>query len=104
MFRYLLLILLLLSCFCEAQEPIKFQKFYVNTPSKNYNHFYITTAYNTNNLPAANKSFIPSNFYATHVAFFCREEIKMQKLPIPFTFRMGSFEDCNRLEQKAGTK
>lgn len=43
---------------------------------------------------------IPRNFYAQHLGFFCKEELKMQQAHIPLTFRLGSIDYCNKLEQK----
>ncbi|MES2704790.1 MAG: hypothetical protein V4649_19270 [Bacteroidota bacterium] len=47
---------------------------------------------------------IPQNHYASHLGFFCRQELKMQKANLPVIFRVGRVEDCNRLEQKPGYK
>jgi hypothetical protein len=39
--------------------------------------------------------------YVKHLAFFCRQEWKLEKtLKVPFRFRLGSLEQCNRLEGK----
>jgi hypothetical protein len=41
------------------------------------------------------------NYYATQLGFFCKQEMKFEKVvKIPFKFRMGSVEDCDRLEGK----
>jgi len=45
---------------------------------------------------------VPKNFYTKTFGFFCRQELKMQQLHVPLTFRLGSMEYCNRLEQKPG--
>jgi len=45
---------------------------------------------------------IPQNFYTLHLGFFCREELKMQDMHVPVTFRLGSMDNCNWLEQKPG--
>jgi hypothetical protein len=45
---------------------------------------------------------VPQNFYAQHLGFFCRQEIKMKQAHVPVTFRLGSMDYCNRLEQKPG--
>lgn len=45
--------------------------------------------------------FLPADFYATQLGFFCKQEIKFDKLTkIPFRFRLGSVEECDRLEGK----
>jgi hypothetical protein len=39
--------------------------------------------------------------YVKHLTFFCRQEWKIEKaLKVPFRFRVGSLEQCNRLEGK----
>ena len=45
--------------------------------------------------------FLSANYYASRLGFFCKQEIKWQKLTkIPFTFRLGSMEECDRMEGK----
>ncbi len=40
-------------------------------------------------------------FYASNLAFFCRQELKFEKITkIPFRFRLGSVAQCDRLEGK----
>src|ERR1700677_2102663 len=43
---------------------------------------------------------IPPDFYTRHFGFFCRQELKMQQEHIPVSFRLGSMDYCNWLEQK----
>ena len=52
------------------------------------------------NSPAL-KPVIAPNFYVTQLGFFCKQEIKLEKTTkIPFRFRIGSIEDCDRMEGK----
>ena len=59
-----------------------------------------------NTLPGTfqNIQAIPANFYAAHLGFFCKQELKMQQIPVPVTFRVGTMDQCNYLEQKPGYK
>jgi hypothetical protein len=43
---------------------------------------------------------IPANFHTQHFGFFCRQELHLQRAGIPFAFRLGNMEQCNRLESK----
>lgn len=54
--------------------------------------------------PVGNRAFqpVPPDFYCNGLGFFCRQELKMQKQNIPVIFRLGSVDNCNRLEQKPG--
>lgn len=45
--------------------------------------------------------FLSPGFYASQLGFFCKQEIKLDKITkVPFRFRLGSVADCNRLEGK----
>ncbi len=51
--------------------------------------------------PTTVKQVIEPNFYVTNLGFFCKQEIKFEKATkIPFRFRLGSVEDCDRMEGK----
>ena len=45
--------------------------------------------------------FLSPAYYASHLGIFCQQEIKFEKTAkIPFKFRLGSVEDCDRMEGK----
>jgi hypothetical protein len=47
------------------------------------------------------KPFLSPQFYSAHLGFFCKQEIKFDKITkIPFRFRLGSVDQCDRLEGK----
>ncbi len=44
---------------------------------------------------------VPKDFTVKHLPFFCDKEYKFEKLTkIPFRFRLGSVEYCDKLEGK----
>ncbi|MBL0356717.1 MAG: hypothetical protein IPP72_07370 [Chitinophagaceae bacterium] len=47
------------------------------------------------------KPILAPNFYTTQLGFFCKQEIKMDKVTrISIRFRLGSVEQCDWLEGK----
>ena len=47
------------------------------------------------------QALVPSNFYTTHLPFFCDKELKLQKaVKMSVKFRLGSVEAADRLEGK----
>ena len=47
------------------------------------------------------RSIIAPNHYANQLGFFCRQELKFEKMaPIPFRFRLGSIDYVNWMERK----
>ena len=45
---------------------------------------------------------VPADYHVRNFGFFCRQELKMQRVNIPLVFRLGSVSQCNMLEQKPG--
>lgn len=44
---------------------------------------------------------VPPSYYAERLGFFCKQEIKLDKIStIPVRFRLGSMEACDKLEGK----
>lgn len=47
---------------------------------------------------------VPARFYVDNLGFFCKKEIKFETLTgIPFKFRLGSVQYCDRMEGKINT-
>lgn len=47
------------------------------------------------------KPLLSPNYYSTHLSFFCKQEIKMEKVAkIQIKFRLGTVEECDRMEGK----
>ena len=51
--------------------------------------------------PMTMKPPVSPGVYAENLGFFCRQEIKLEKATkIPFKFRLGSVQECDRMEGK----
>lgn len=51
--------------------------------------------------PSAAFAVVPASFSTSQWGFFCRQELKWEKATkIPFRFRLGSVQQCDRLEGK----
>lgn len=51
-----------------------------------------------NNYPI---NIIAPNYYTQNFGFFCKKELQLQKaIKVPFVFRLGSVEMCDRMEGK----
>lgn len=49
------------------------------------------------------KEVIPANFSISQIGFFCKKEWKFESsTKIPFRFRLGDVQSCDRLEGKKG--
>ena len=47
------------------------------------------------------KPVLAANFYVSQLSFFCKQEIRLEKFTkVPFRFRLGSVEQCDRMEGK----
>ena len=45
--------------------------------------------------------FLSANYYANHLGFFCKQELKLEKVvKVPFKFRLGGVAECDKLEGK----
>jgi hypothetical protein len=64
--------------------------------------FSLTAIQNKNTIIAPSMLVSPT-FYCSNLAFFCRQEIKFEKITkIPFKFRLGSVQYVDYLEGKRG--
>ena len=51
--------------------------------------------------PKTLSSIIRPDFYTINFGFFCKQELQFEKtMKIPLRFRLGSLQECNRLENK----
>ncbi|UEG50651.1 hypothetical protein LK994_04090 [Ferruginibacter lapsinanis] len=72
------------------------EKKYLQTPTATGVSHFSLQKNNTLSVPV-----LAGNFYANQLGFFCKQEIKLEKITkIPFKFRLGSVESCDRLEGK----
>lgn len=68
--------------------------------NKDFNKFYslyfpAIRSPNYTNMP------VPVNFYVKNLGFFCQQELKLEAITkIPFRFRLGSVNECDRMEGK----
>ena len=97
-----LFILILLMAFCMAgRAQNALYNIYIHNDSSTT---FISKIHNTFSLnPYIVKQLqapIPGNFYTKNFGFFCKEELKMHQANVPVSFRLGSMEYCDMLEQK----
>lgn len=53
------------------------------------------------NVQTVNKPLLDPRFYVNNMGFFCKQELKLQRLTLlPVMFRLGSVSYCNRMEGK----
>lgn len=61
----------------------------------------VTHAGDSLNFRSARAFTLQKDDYVKNLAFFCRQEWKIEKaLKVPLRFRLGTLEQCNRLEGK----
>jgi hypothetical protein len=90
----IMLICLFVALPVFSQEKLKKGPFFLKPPA--------TVNFSPVHSVCNNARGIPQSFYTQHFGFFCRQELKMQRIHVPVTFRLGSMDHCNELEQKPG--
>ena len=64
----------------------------------------LSIKFSLNSLPLStpeSRPFLSPNYYSAHLSFFCKQEMKIEKAAkIQIKFRLGSVEDCDRMEGK----
>lgn len=84
-----------------AQIPLQ-KRIFILDFKKPLNPFPISLSLNDKPLKLPDsKPFLSPNYYSAHLSFFCKQEIKMEKVAkIQIKFRVGSVEECDRMEGK----
>lgn len=93
--------MIFVSGFVTAQtEVLKKKDLSLSTPAL-FQHLPSLLPVQKSHIATGPMPFLSPDFYARQLGFFCRQEIKMDKITrIPFRFRLGSVEEVNRLEGK----
>lgn len=77
---------------CFSSKELKFYRKPICDSLPNIPFSYI------NNYPI---NIIAPNHYTQNFGFFCKKELQLQKaIKVPFVFRLGSVEMCDRMEGK----
>jgi len=84
----------------SQEQPVKPQKMLLLQPVKRSLGGQFFVAGTIKPAPAA-RPVIGPGFYVSNLGFFCKQEIKFERITkVPFRFRLGSLEDCDRMEGK----
>ena len=76
------------------------QKIFVTTQNP-FAKIISTDTIKVNNITPSASMLVSPSFYSNNLAFFCRQEIRFEKLTkIPFKFRLGSVQQVDYLEGK----
>ena len=100
---FLFICMIFVCCKCFSQSESK----YLHKPLQvlqEYKPLHITQFIPGKSIATNSKEvpFLSANYYATQLGFFCKQEIKFDKITkMPFRFRLGSLEQCNWLEGKS---
>jgi len=86
------------TVFSQNRNILKDKIFLLSMPGKPSSLLNVVTIIKK---PTSIKPIIAPDYYVNHLGFFCKHEIKLEKATrVPFRFRLGSVEDCDRMEGK----
>lgn len=86
-----------------ASKPLLFALQFNAGKQKKALPFAADTAYSSTPVwgPSVRLNVVPASFSTSQWGFFCRQELKWEKtIKVPFRFRLGSVQQCDRLEGK----
>ena len=87
------------SALIKRVDTVFYGNYSVTTPPFCYKQKIMDEAYLVKTIPGIMR--LRGDYYSSGLGFFCKQEIKLEKtIKIPFKFRLGSIQYCDRMEGK----